>query len=37
MKGICGDHAGPRSLVSRIVRTRYFWRTMQKDIKEFVE
>ena len=36
-KGICGDHAGPRSLVSKIIKTSYFWPTMQKDAKEFVE
>ena len=23
-KGICGDHAGPKSLVSKVVRTNYF-------------
>ena len=34
---ICGDHAGPRSLVSKIIRTGYFWPTMQNDAKEFVE
>ena len=27
-KGIFGDHAGPRSLVSKVVRTGYFWPTM---------
>ena len=36
-EGICGDHAGPRSLVSKIIKTSYFWPTMQKDAKEFVE
>ena len=36
-QGICGDHAGPRSLVSKIIRTNYFWPIMQKDAKEFVE
>ena len=36
-RGIRGDHAGPRSLVSKIIRTGYFWPTMQKDAKEFVE
>ena len=34
---ICGDHAGLRSLVSKIIRTSYFWPTMQKDAKEFVK
>ena len=34
--GICGDHIGPRSLVSKIIRIGYFWPTMQKDVREFV-
>ena len=34
---ICGDHAGLRSLVSKIIRTGYFWPTMQKDAREFVK
>ena len=34
---VCGDQAGLRSLVSKIVRTGYFWPTMQRDTKEFVE
>ena len=29
-EGICGDHAGPRSLVSKVIRTGYFWPTLQK-------
>ena len=28
-KGICGDHAGPRSLVSMVIQIGYFWPTMQ--------
>lgn len=36
-KGICGDHAGPRSLISKVIRTGYFWPTLQKDAKEFVK
>ena len=27
-EGIYGDHAGPRSLVSKVIRTGYFWPTM---------
>ena len=23
-EGVCGDHAGPRSLVSKVIRTSYF-------------
>ena len=26
--GVCGDHAGPRSLVSKVILTGYFWPTM---------
>ncbi|XP_075658942.1 uncharacterized protein LOC142628788 [Castanea sativa] len=36
-EGICKDHAGPRSLVSKIIRTGYLWPTMQKDAREIVE
>ena len=32
--GICGDHAGPRFLVNKVVRTGYFWPTMQVDAAE---
>lgn len=35
-QGICRDHTGLRSLVSKITRTGYFWLTMQKDTREFV-
>ena len=27
-KGICGDHASPRSLMSKVIRIGYFWLTM---------
>ena len=27
-EGICGDHASPRSLMSKVIRTSYFWLTM---------
>ena len=36
-KGICGDHAGPRSLVSKVIRTGYFWPIMQVDALELVK
>ena len=36
-EGIYGDHAGPRSLVSKIIRTGYFWPTMKKEVREFIE
>nr|XP_023911584.1 uncharacterized protein LOC112023193 [Quercus suber] len=35
-EGICGDHAGSRSLVRKIMRTGYFWPTMQDDAAKFV-
>ena len=34
--GICGDHAA-RSLVNKVVRTGYFWPTMQVDTAEIVK
>ena len=27
-EGLCGDNAGPKSLVSKFIRTYYFWPTM---------
>ena len=27
--GICGDHAGFRSLVNKVIRAGYFWPTMR--------
>ena len=36
-EGICGDHVGPRSLVSKTIRTGYFWPTMQVDVLELVK
>ena len=35
--GICGDLAGPRSLVNKVVRIVYFWSTMQVDAAENVK
>ena len=34
---VCGDHTGPRSLVSKVIRTGYFWPTMQADAVELVK
>ena len=34
--GVCGDYMGAKSLVGRIMRTGYFWPTMQQDAAEFV-
>ena len=36
-KGVYREHTSPRSLVSKIVRTGYFWPTMQRGAREFVE
>ena len=36
-EGVCRDHAGPRSLVSKVIKTGYFWPTMQVDAKELVK
>jgi len=36
-EGVCRDHTGLRSLVSKIVKIGYFWYTMQRDAKEFIE
>ena len=33
---VCEDHAGPRSLVSNVLKTGYFWLTMQVDTRELV-
>ena len=36
-EGVCGDHAVPRSLVSKVIQTGYFWPTMQADAVELVK
>ena len=36
-EGIYRDHARPRSLISKITRTGYFWLTMRKEAKDFVK
>ena len=36
-EGVCGDYAGPRSLVSKVIRTGYFWPTMQADTEELIK
>ena len=35
-EGIYDDRAGSRSLVSKVIRTGYFWPTLQMDAREFV-
>ena len=34
--GICGNHAGSRSLVQKVIRAGYFWPTMQGDAADIV-
>ena len=36
-EGVCRDPAGPRSLVSKVIRTGYFWPTMQVDARELIK
>ena len=36
-EGVYGNHAGPRSLVSKVVKTSYFWPTMQVDAMVLVK
>jgi len=36
-EGVFGDHAGPRSLVSKVFRIGYFWPIMQVDVRELVK
>ena len=36
-KGVCEDHVGPRSLVSKVVKTSYFWPTIQVVARELVK
>ena len=36
-RGVYDDHAGPRSLVNKVIRTGYFWPTMQVDAVEIVK
>ena len=36
-EGVCRDHAGPRSLVSKVIRTGYFWPTMQVDARDLIK
>ena len=36
-QGVCGDHVDPRSLVSKVIRTCYFWPTMQMDAVKLIK
>ena len=36
-EGVCEDHVGRRSLVSKVIRAGYFWPTIQVDARELVK
>ena len=36
-EGIYGNHSGARSLVHKLIRTGYYWPTMQKDAQNYVK
>ena len=36
-EGICGYHSGARTMTTRILRTGYFWPTMEADCQDFVK
>ena len=36
-EGVCRDHASPRSLASKVIKTSYFWPTLQVDARELVK
>ena len=36
-EGICGDHSGARPFASEVLRTGYYWLTVQKDAFAFVQ
>nr|GEY93226.1 reverse transcriptase domain-containing protein [Tanacetum cinerariifolium] len=35
-EGSCSMHAGPRSIVAKVVRLRYYWLTMHRDARDMV-
>ena len=36
-EGVCRDHAGPRSLLSKVIRIGYLWPILQVDAKELIK
>ena len=36
-EGICGNHSEAQSLVYKLIRTGYYWPTMQKDAQTYVK
>ncbi|GJZ11023.1 reverse transcriptase domain-containing protein [Tanacetum coccineum] len=35
-KGSCSMHSGPRSVVAKVIRTRYYWPTMHMDTRNLI-
>nr|GEW81172.1 reverse transcriptase domain-containing protein [Tanacetum cinerariifolium] len=35
-EGSCSMHAGPRSVVAKAIRLRYYWPTMHKDVRDMI-
>ena len=35
-EGICYNHSGGNALAKKILRTRYCWPTMEKDVHEYI-
>ncbi|XP_017428620.2 uncharacterized protein LOC108336662 [Vigna angularis] len=36
-EGVCGMHTGQRALRAKVIRAGYFWPTVERDCKEFVQ
>ena len=36
-EGACGNHSGARSLIHKVIRSRYYWPTIQADAKAYVK
>ena len=36
-EGACGNHSGARSLVHKVIRSGYYWPTIQADAKAYVK
>ena len=36
-EGACGNHSGARSLVHKVIRSRFYWPTIQADAKAYVK
>ena len=36
-EGVCGNHSGARSLVHKVIRSGFYWPTIQADAKAYVK